>query len=171
MLVLASADSDAAITAAIVAAAVAVAVSLIGFWITGVSTERARRRELYADALAAVAGYREFAYVVRRRRHDDPAGERVRISEAMREVQHDLSRFEALMKVERALAVATAYRQLVIKTRQVAGGYISAGWNAASITRDEEMNISDVNYASLTEFDDAYLAAVARDLAWWRFWR
>lgn len=67
--------------------------------------------------------------------------------------------------------MATAYRQLVIKTRQVVGGYISAGWNAASITRDEEVNISEVDYASVTEFDDAYLAAVARDLGWLRFWR
>ncbi len=171
MLVLASADSDAAITAAIVAAAVAVAVSFIGFWITGISAERARRRGFYADAFAAIAAYREFAYVVRRRRHDDPAGERVRISEAMREVQHDLSRFEALMKVERALGAAAAYHQLVIKTREVAGGYVSAGWKAAPITRDEEMNIADVGYASLTEFEDAYLAAIARDLAWWRVWR
>jgi hypothetical protein len=62
------------------------------------------------DALAAVAAaYREFVYVVRRRRHDDPAGDRVRITEAMRAVQHDLSRFEAPMKVERAQVVASAY--------------------------------------------------------------
>ena len=47
-----------------------------------------------------------------------------RISEAMREVQRDLSRHEALLRIERATDVYVAYVQLVRKTRQVAGGYI-----------------------------------------------
>lgn len=171
MLIVASADSRAAIVAAIVAAVVAAVVGLVGMWITGVASERARRRRFYADALAGVIGYREFAYVVRRRRQDDPAGERVRISEAMRQTQNDLARFEALMKVERAANVAAAYRELVARTREIAGGYVRSAWGDPPVTEDKNMNIAGVDYAALDKFETTYLAAVATDLAWWRVWR
>ena len=49
--------------------------------------ERARLRDRFAQAYAAYAQYCEFAYAIRRRRPDDPSGERVRISEELRKIQ------------------------------------------------------------------------------------
>src|ERR1700730_9600381 len=84
----------------------AAVVALLGVWINGLREERRRRRELYANALEATYAYREFAYVVRRRRTDVAGEERVRVSEALREIQRDLSKYEALMKIERCTQVA-----------------------------------------------------------------
>ena len=83
-----------ALGAAGISAGVSAAIGLVTLWVAGIRAERARRRELYADALAGTMAYREFPYAIRRRRAEDPdrSGERVRISEAVREVQHDLSK-------------------------------------------------------------------------------
>ena len=53
--------------------------------------ERSRQRDLFASAFQAYAAYRELPYAVRRRRHDEPAAERVRLSETTREIQSRLS--------------------------------------------------------------------------------
>lgn len=149
----------------------AAAVALIGVWINGLREERRRRRELYANALEATYAYREFAYVVRRRRTDAPGEERVRISEALREIQRDLSKYEALMEIERCTQVAVSYTQLVIKTREVAGGYMHDAWKSGGAREDSQMNIADVDFVPLKEYEAAYLAAVRQDLPAWKFWR
>ena len=76
------------------------------------------------------------------------------------------------MKIERALAVAAAYRQLVAKTREVAGGYMRAAWGREPITEDREMNVpGGLDFSPLVPYEEAFLQAVANDLAWYRFWR
>jgi hypothetical protein len=158
-------------TAAVIVGVAAAVVALIGVWINGLRQERHRRRELYADALEATYAYREFAYVVRRRRSDVPGEERVRISESLREIQRDLAKYEALMKIERCTNVAVNYRHLVDKTREVAGGYMRASWNGDGAAEDKQMNIADIDFAPLEEYEIAYLGAVADDLPAWKFWR
>jgi hypothetical protein len=149
----------------------AAVVALLGVWINGLREERRRRRELYANALEATYAYREFAYVVRRRRTDVPGEERIRISEALREIQRDLSKYEALMKIERCTRVAVEYKHLVEKTREVAGGYMRAAWNGDGAAEDSQMNIADIDFTPLGKYEDAYLAAVQADLPAWKFWR
>lgn len=161
----------AAQTAAVIVGVVAAIVAMLGVWINGLRQERHRRRELYADALEATYAYREFAYVVRRRRIDVPGEERVRISESLREIQRDLAKYEALMKIERCTKVAVAYRHLVEKTREVAGGYMRASWNGDGAAEDKQMNIADIDFTPLKDYEDAYLDAVAQDLPAWKFWR
>jgi hypothetical protein len=96
----------------------------------------------------------------------------VRISEALREVQRDLARAESLMKIERATKGAAAYRQLVAKTREIAGGYMHDAWKRNPVTDDKDMNVpGGLDFSSLDQFETAYLDAVAEDLAWYRFWR
>ena len=114
--------------AALIAVAVAGLINVAALAAVGLRQERQRRRDAYAGALEATLAYREFAYAIPRRRHDARAEERVRISEALREVQRDLARAESLMKIERAVKVAAAYRQLVAKTRETAGGYMHDAW-------------------------------------------
>jgi hypothetical protein len=161
----------AAQTAALIVAIVAAVIAMLGVWINGLRAERHRRRELYAAALEATYAYREFAYVVRRRRPEVPGEERVRISEALREIQRDLAKYEALMKIERCTKVAVEYRNLVEKTREVAGGYMRAAWSGDGAAEDKQMNIADVDFTPLTLHEDAYLKAVQEDLPAWKFWR
>lgn len=148
-------------------------VAILTLWINGRRAERERRRELYAGSWAAVQAYKEFAFAVRRRRYDEPEEERVRLSEAMRDVQKDLSYYEALIGRERSGRVAAEYRNLVGKTREVAGGAVRDAWNSVPITTDKQMNMPDVaeKLQPIKEFEDAYLQAMEDDLAWWNdFW-
>lgn len=150
------------------------AISLCTFWATGVRREQKRRRGLHADALAALVSYREFAYVVRRRRapvpgHEEIAGEeRMRISEALREVQKELAYFGAWLRSESNTDLADRYETLVRQTRIVAGSYMREGWKAEPLGDDAGMNIADIDFASLAEHEAAYLAAVQDSLSFWR---
>jgi hypothetical protein len=162
---------SAAQSVALAVGVTAAVVALLGVWINGLRAERHRRRELYATALEATYAYREFAYVVRRRRNDVPGEERVRISEALREIQRDLSKYEALMKIERCTRVAVKYKHLVEKTREVAGGYMRDSWNDYGAAEDKQMNIIDIDFAPLADYEQAYLTAVQEDLPAWKFWR
>lgn len=149
---------------AVTGALIALAGSLVVVAINGVRARRDRRRDVYAQALASVAEYWEYPYVVRRRRHDDLAGERVRISEQLRAVQQDLSRHQAWMETEDT-AVANAYARLVEVTRSVVGPQISEGWRTPPITSDEQMNISDVTRKGMADAVASFLQAVKDHLA------
>lgn len=105
-----------------VAALIAAAASLFTLWVAGIRADRSRRRELYAKALEAALAYREFPYVIRRRNHEDLPAERVRISEALRAIQRDLALYESVLRVERHRRVYVEYKNLIAKTRQIAGG-------------------------------------------------
>jgi hypothetical protein len=158
--------------AAIIGAATAAIVALFGHWLTGRRAERQRRREFYARALEATLAYREFAYAVPRRNREDPARERVRISEAMREIQRDLAYAESTMRIERNQTLGHAYLLLVAKTRSVSGGLIREAWLNEPIESDGQMNVSGgLDFSALGPFVDRYLDEVRKDMAWWRFWR
>lgn len=160
--------------ATIVASIVSGAIALLTFWANGVRQERSRRQQLYSDALASVVAYREFAYVIRRRRapspdHDEIAGEeRVRISEALRDVQKDLAYFSSWIRVKPTGDVADRFDELVGQTRRLAGGYMRDAWNADPLDSDVGMNIPDIDYKPLGQFERAYLEAVRRSLGFWR---
>lgn len=152
--------------ATLIAAVVAAVVSLFGLWLNGVRQERARRREAFAQALAAVVAYQEFPYAIRRRRHDQPGEERIRLSEALRTVQKDLAFHMAWVDLEGSAETAERYRTLVAETRRVAGGYMHEAWNGQPTSEDSEMNITDIDYRELAEPKAAYLISVQNDLRW-----
>lgn len=138
--------------------------------------ERARVRTVLAEAFEAVAAYKEFPYAIRRRRHDAAAEERVRLSEALREVQTRLTYYVAWIQAE-SDAVGKAYNDLVSELRKVAGAGCRDAWNTPAITRDQDMNIGPdkVDLSSLRPFEEAYIKAadahVADFLKWRRLWR
>jgi hypothetical protein len=70
---------------------------LVTLWVNGYRTSRNRRRNRYSGGWAAVQAYKEMAFAVRRRNVDDRSEERVRISEAMREIQKELAYYEAMI--------------------------------------------------------------------------
>lgn len=139
---------------------VGVATTLI---VNGRRAERERLRELYASGWAAIQDYKEMAFAVRRRNADDRAGERVRLSEAMREIQKDVAYYEALIGRERSGRVAAEYRILIAKTREIAGGIIRRSWNEDPISSDDEMHSPQVatELSALKPFENSYMNAVA----------
>jgi hypothetical protein len=139
---------------------------MIRLWWDARAAGRERLRELYAGGWAAVQAYKEMAFAIRRRNAEDSAGERVRLSEAMREIQKDLSYFEALIARERSGPIGTHYRELVNNTQEIAGGIIRSSWNQDPITKDCEMHAPEIanELAALKPFEDGYMNAVAEKL-------
>jgi len=153
---------------AVGAAIISATVVLVGLWVSGRRIEIARKRELFANAFEAAVGYREFAYAIRRRRHDQPAAERVRLSEAIRDTQQQLAFYSAWIGIE-SPRVARAYDALVTQTRQVAGKYMHDAWNDRAPRRDSEVNIpGGLDYSTLRPLEQMYLAAVRDHMSPWR---
>jgi hypothetical protein len=148
---------------AVVAALVAAAVSLTTLWVTERRARQDRQRQLFAEAFEACIAYREFVYIVRRRANDS-AEERVRISGALSAVQQRLRAAEARLRVE-APRVAVSYTRLIASTRRVAGVQIKRGWEMPPLAPEETGNISDVDFSSLVGDEDAYLDAVRSHLS------
>lgn len=157
--------------ATIVGAAVAGGASLIVFTansIIAASREnRNRKRDVFATAFQACMAYKEFPYVVRRRRPNNSADERVRISGELRSIQERLSYYTAWMATE-SPDVARAYQRLVKETRGIAGGKIHEAWKLPPMERDDDMNMPDLGLGKLEPAEDAYLGAVRNELRFLR---
>jgi hypothetical protein len=134
--------------------------------------ERARVRNTFAAAFEAYTAYKEFPYAIRRRRADDPDGERSRLSEALRAVQEKLSYYLAWTAAESA-DVGEEYAKLVAEARRVAGSAMHDAWNDPPRATDPEMNIPPdiVDLSQLAPAEDAYMQAVRQHLSsltpWW----
>ena len=134
--------------------------------------ERARQRTLFAEAYQVCSAFKEMPYAIRRRRGDDLPGERIRLSEMIREVQGKLSYYEAWIGAESA-TVGEVYARLVAELRMVAGSAMSEAWKAPPITTDAEMNIPStlIDLAPLgpleEEFTQAVRAHLGRLAPWW----
>ncbi len=90
---------------------------------------------------------REFAFIVRRRA-DDSAEERARITGPLSDVQPRLASLEARVRVE-APRVGVAYSRLVAATRAVAGSLIRSGWDSRPLPTDRTGRIEDVDFTPL----------------------
>jgi len=167
------------VVAPLIASAIALFGVVITLFVNGWRTDRNRRRDLYSAGWAAVQAYKEMAFAIRRRSIEDLAGERVRLSDAMGEIQKEIAYFEAMIGRERVSdfrftatgrdlrgAVADAYLKLVAETRKIAGGIIKRSWDEEPINKDSEMhapNIAD-ELQALKPVEAAFLDAVNRDV-------
>ncbi|MGW1810467.1 hypothetical protein ACWC2T_34410 [Streptomyces sp. NPDC001393] len=131
-----------------------------------------RLRASFSEAFAAYSAYKEMPYAIRRRRSDVQAEERVRLSEALREVQANLSYHLAWTKIE-SEAVGEAYAKLVQEVRMTAGSAMREAWEAPPIETDTAMNIlpAVIDLSSLHPFETAYIDTVRTHLRrltpWW----
>ncbi|MBB6566676.1 hypothetical protein HPO96_34980 [Kribbella sandramycini] len=127
--------------------------------------ERARVRSICAEALEAVAAYKEFPYAIRRRRADQPGSERNRLADEMRHVQTRLTYYSTWMKGE-SPALATAYDTLLSNLRRVAGRACHDAWLATPTSADKQMNFQPgvIDLTELRQYEDAYVAAVKQHL-------
>lgn len=163
-------DTDTTLlTSAVVAAGVSGLVTLANFAFGGRRARKDRQRQVFGDAFGAVAAYREYPYIVRRRDMEAEAAERVRISTGLSDVQQRLTQYRASLRVE-APRVAKPYGVLVVETRKLAGRYISDAWHRAAPKSDDEVSVRDVDLSALDVLDDEYLLAVSDHLSllpWW----
>jgi hypothetical protein len=143
---------------AVVAALVAGGISLLTIWVSGRRARQDRQRQLFADAFGACIDYREFAFIVRRRRQDDPE-DRIRITGELSEVQRRLSHLKAVLRVENR-RVGNEYQSLVRATKDIAGPQISAGWDLPAAESDSDVGVGDVDLRPLDEHDDRFLQTV-----------
>ena len=126
---------------------------------------RDRRRQLYAEALAACMEYKEFPYVIYRRNGKQPYEERTRISEALRDVQRRISHHQAWLKTE-SKSIAECYDDLVKTLRSVAGAEMKHRWKADPIKADSEMTVAPkFNWHDIEEKERAYIEEVRKHLA------
>ena len=153
------------IWAAIVSGSVVAAVvgAMVNTWLARRKSreeELARVRVMLAEAFQVVAEYKEFPYAIRRRRHDAPSQERVRLSEELRMVQAKLTFFEEWTRIEDK-TVGLRYRDLVKQLRRVAGAACNEAWAAEPIIDDAQMNIprETVDLSSLATFEQDYSEA------------
>jgi hypothetical protein len=152
-------ESTSLLAPALVAAIVSGVVSLTTLWISGRRTQQDRQRQLFADAYKATVTYREFAFIVRRRRKANEPEDRARITSALSQVQMDLSSFEARVRVE-APWVARHYSELVAASRLIAGRLISSGWDQPASDDPKSVHVRDVDFSPLKPYEDACLRAV-----------
>ncbi len=156
---------------ALFAAALAAAVAVFLHLFKGRADERGRAQVLYAEAYEWYAAYKEMPYAIRRRRVDDPAAERIRLSETVRDIQARLDHFKTWTALENA-HVGAAYADLLRELRRVAGTSMHDAWNESGTDTDGEMNMPPGRVDDLTPlgpYEDAYLAEVRRALV--PFWR
>lgn len=149
------------LTGAVVAAVVGALVSTLLARRKSLEEERARVRSVFAEAFRTVAAYKEFPYTIRRRRHDEPESERVRISQAMSGVQAELSYYLAWTRAE-SESVGRCYAALVTEVRRVAGSACRDAWETTPITTDRAMNIKGANaidLSSIRPLEDAFVEA------------
>lgn len=138
-------------------------------WHSELVKRRDRRRELYADALSACMEYKEFPYVIYRRNGKKPEDERLRISEALRDVQKRIAHHQAWLRTE-SKHVADKYDDLVSTLRSVAGEEMKKRWKAAPIKNDAEMTVlPKFDWTAITQKEAAYLGAVHKQLS--PFWK
>lgn len=153
---------------AVIAAVVTAVVAMMTLVVNGRRARTDRQRALFAEAFGDIAAYQEFVYIVRRRRHDQPEAERVRISTELSGVQRRLNHHRAVLKVE-APRVARSFGELLDAARRIAGAAIRDGWNTPPITADSDVHVN-VDLTEITAFEDSFLVDVADHVAvtaWW----
>ena len=134
--------------------------------------ERARIRNTFAAAFEAYTAYKEFPYAIRRRRPDEPEGERIRLSEALRVVQEKVNYYLAWTQAESA-DVGEQYAKLISEARRVAGRAMHDAWNDPPRATDPEMNIPPelVDLSQLAAAEAEFMQAVRQHLSsltpWW----
>ena len=148
---------------AVIAAIVALAGLVVSLLVNGRRSRVDRQRQAFGDAFGDIAAYREFPFVVRRRRHDEPEAERARISSELGAVQQRLNHHRATLQVENR-RVAAAYAALVEVTRQIAGAEIRKAWDVAPITDDTQVHVT-IDLSGIDAAEARYLLEVRDHLA------
>src|ERR1700675_3176614 len=84
---------------------------LLGLWVNGDRSERHRKRDLHARALAAIIAYGEMPFMIRRRRWEEAeqSAERVCLSDHFSTVKAEVSTCQVLLAADGDERLAGAY--------------------------------------------------------------
>ncbi len=157
------------ILGAVVTASVSVVIFVVSNWLNGVRDRHNRSREVFSRAFASVQEYKEYPYVIRRRRTASPEEERIRISSELQRVQSDLAFYSAWLQTE-SPHVHRKFAELLTQVRTVAGGAMREAWLESVPDDDSAMNMPDLGYAALKALEDEYLEEVIHHLSLWPRW-
>ncbi len=138
-------------------------------WWNGERERLTRSRKVFSRAYAAIQEYKEFPYVIRRRRTNAPEEERVRISSELGRVQADLAFYSAWLRTE-SPHVHRSFAELLEQVRHVAGTAMHAAWLEPPPEDDSQMNMPDMGLSALVPYESIYLEEVADHLSFWPRW-
>ena len=157
------------VVGAVIIAAVSFTVFVLTNWWNGERERLTRSRDVFSKAYAAVQEYKEFPYMIRRRRKDTPEEERIRISSELRRIQADLAFYSAWMTTE-SRHVQCSFSELLDQTRKVAGAAMHEAWLEPAAEDDSRMNMPDMGLSALSRYESAYLEEVVDHLSLWPRW-
>jgi len=133
----------------------------VGIW-TYTRQQKARHRErlrdLFSDALRAVADYQELPYLIRRRSDESP----MKPSELVRhisDIQTRLDYYVARLRLETA-EIGEAFERLVGVTRRESGSQMTEAWQQARLTGDAEIPLGARYARDLSDVEKATCIAV-----------
>ena len=157
------------ILGAVVTASVTVVIFVVSNWLNGVRDRHNRSREVFSRAFASIQEYKEYPYVIRRRRTASPEEERIRISSELQRVQSDLAFYSAWLQTE-STHVHRNFAELLTEVRRVAGGAMKEAWQDSDSDENSAINMPDLGYAKLQPHEDRYLEEVTHHLSLWPRW-
>jgi hypothetical protein len=139
---------------AVIAGAVAITVAVLSPAFSAAAERRLDKRKVLAGAVGALAAYREYPYVIRRRDAADPSGERRRISGEIMAVQRQLTEASIWIAAESS-RLHEEFDAALAAHRRVAGGLMNEAWRAEPAHEDVGMNVESLQaqLAPLEEHD------------------
>ncbi|MGW8950268.1 hypothetical protein [Streptomyces sp. NPDC055709] len=117
---------------------------MIGYLANQYAARGNQRRDLFAEALAAVRAYPDLPYRVRWRARSD-ADTRARLGELTYEALERMQNYRALLELD-SPTVAMAYTNLVRETRRLGSPFRQSAWRIAPVQSDEEFDQEDPGY-------------------------
>ncbi|MEV4420177.1 hypothetical protein AB0L40_09410 [Patulibacter sp. NPDC049589] len=125
--------------------------ALVTLAITGRRSERQRRRDLHARALAAITTYGEMPYRIRRRAPGAEA--RFALSEDLSRVKVEVDVCQVLLAADGDARLSGAYDELYLLARRTAGLAAHEAWKDPPVDKDPEMNMGGV-FRELAPFNE-----------------
>ena len=157
------------VVGAVIIGAVSFTVFVLTNWWNGERERLTRSRDVFSKAYAGVQEYKEFPYVIVRRRKDTPEEERIRISSELRRVQADLAFYSAWLRTE-SRHVHRSFSELLKQARNVAGTAMHEAWLQPAAAEDSKMNMPKLDMSALAPYESAYLEEVVDHLSLWPRW-
>jgi hypothetical protein len=164
----------------LVGGAGAAAIALLGvvatLWINGSRTERQRRRDLHARALAAIMAYGEMPYRIRRRAPGPDS--RATLSDDLSKVKAEVDVCQVLLAADGNEKLSDAFDELYSVSRETVGKAAHDAWEKPVLECDEAMNMGPL-FRQLAPFNlardqfanDLRRATLPRRKRLWRWTR
>lgn len=157
------------VVGAVIIGAVSFTIFVLTNWWNGERERLTRSRDVFSKAYAVVQEYKEFPYVIARRRRYTREEERIRISSELRRVQAELAFYSAWLITE-SRHVHRSFTELLEQVRNVAGTAMHEAWLQPPAAEDSKMNVLKLDTSAFEPYESAYLEEVVDHLSLWPRW-